>query len=177
MKWTDIDGWFTEADAGIYRKWAKECPAKCTIVELGTWFARSANCLLEELDRAGKPDVRVVCIDCFPRQTLPVAAATLCRWAGRVRIVQWDTCAAAALFAPKTVYAVYIDADHSYEGTLAAIHAWLPKIRQDGRIGGHDYQPPTPEAKGWPGVVQAVREMQQGQEPPTWGTSWELLRY
>ena len=34
---------------------------------------------------------------------------------------------------------IYIDADHTYEGCLADLRAWYPKIKQGGIIAGHDY--------------------------------------
>lgn len=47
---------------------------------------------------------------------------------------------------------VFIDADHSYEGCLADIHAWSPKVRSGGMVAGHDYD------SMWPGVIRAVTE-------------------
>jgi len=34
---------------------------------------------------------------------------------------------------------VYLDADHSYEGVLADLMAWFPKLKDGGLIAGHDY--------------------------------------
>jgi len=47
---------------------------------------------------------------------------------------------------------VYIDGDHSYESVNNDIKSWLPKIKSNGFIGGHDY------AKEWPEVKKAVNE-------------------
>lgn len=46
---------------------------------------------------------------------------------------------------------VFVDGDHSYEGCLADIRAWLPLVRDGGVIAGHDYD--------WPGVRRAVDEV------------------
>jgi hypothetical protein len=50
---------------------------------------------------------------------------------------------------------VFIDADHTYEAVKADIAAWLPKVKPDGILAGHDY-------KHFPsmnfGVIQAVTE-------------------
>lgn len=34
---------------------------------------------------------------------------------------------------------VFVDGDHSFEGCLADIRAWIPKVAPGGWIGGHDY--------------------------------------
>jgi len=48
---------------------------------------------------------------------------------------------------------VFIDADHSYEAVKADIAAWRQKIRPEGWVTGHDYDPLR-----FPGVVRAVEE-------------------
>lgn len=49
---------------------------------------------------------------------------------------------------------VFIDADHSYEGCMADIVAWAPKVKTGGLISGHDYG-----SKDHPGVKKAVDEV------------------
>jgi len=48
---------------------------------------------------------------------------------------------------------IYIDADHTYESVKRDIELYLPKVKDGGIIGGHDYRPE------WKGVVEAVNEM------------------
>jgi len=48
---------------------------------------------------------------------------------------------------------VFIDADHSEAAVREDIRAWLPKVRQDGVIAGHDYG-----SRNHPGVKIAVDE-------------------
>ncbi len=48
---------------------------------------------------------------------------------------------------------VYIDADHEYNNVSDDISHWLPKVRQSGYIGGHDF------SIYFPGVVMAVQEV------------------
>lgn len=48
---------------------------------------------------------------------------------------------------------VIIDAAHDYEAVLADIDAWLPKLRPDGYMLGHDYATSL-----FPGVTHAVRD-------------------
>jgi predicted O-methyltransferase YrrM len=47
---------------------------------------------------------------------------------------------------------VFIDGDHSYEAVKADIQAWLPKVKSNGLLAGHDY--------GWcESVRKAVHEV------------------
>jgi predicted O-methyltransferase YrrM len=47
---------------------------------------------------------------------------------------------------------IYIDADHEYKSVCDDIAAWLPKLKNDGVIAGHDFIPQ------FPGVKRAVQE-------------------
>lgn len=51
---------------------------------------------------------------------------------------------------------VYLDGDHSYEGALADLNAFLPKLVSGGIMAGHDYLSPDY------GVEKAVKEFTQG---------------
>jgi predicted O-methyltransferase YrrM len=52
----------------------------------------------------------------------------------------------------KSLDFVYIDGLHTYEQVLNDIKNYLPKIKDGGFIGGHDYSP------NWQGVVNAINE-------------------
>jgi len=55
---------------------------------------------------------------------------------------------ASKVFKDKSVDFVYIDALHDYDSVKQDIKLWLPKIRNGGYIGGHDYgYPPLPDVK------------------------------
>lgn len=47
---------------------------------------------------------------------------------------------------------IFIDAEHTYEGVKSDIEAWLPKVKKDGLICGHDY------VLSWMNVIKAVDE-------------------
>jgi len=51
---------------------------------------------------------------------------------------------------------VYIDANHSYDGVMADLQAWQPKVVQGGIIAGHDYLSPQY------GVKKAVTDFCNG---------------
>lgn len=74
-----------------------------------------------------------------------------------------EQAAAAESVADASLDFVFLDADHSLEGTREAIDTWWPKVRPDGIVAGHDLDYP-----GFPGVRQAVEEQAQRR-----GLSWE----
>lgn len=57
-------------------------------------------------------------------------------------IIKGDSPQVASTFQDKSLDFVYIDADHTYNGAMADIIAWTPKVRKDGIVSGHDYQLP-----------------------------------
>ena len=61
----------------------------------------------------------------------------------------------------KSLDFVYLDGDHSYEGCLADLNAWVPKVKKGGVIAGHDYL-----ATEY-GVQKAVLEFTKGIEVHT----------
>lgn len=60
----------------------------------------------------------------------------------RVEIFRMLSVEAANRIEDQSLDYVFIDADHSYDGCVTDIRAWLPKVRPDGWIGGHDYDHP-----------------------------------
>jgi len=72
---------------------------------------------------------------------------------GRVQVMRMDSDEAASCFKDGELDFVFIDADHSYEGCLADIRRWWPKVRKRGIVSGHDFR----EERGY-GVIKAVEE-------------------
>lgn len=60
-----------------------------------------------------------------------------------------------ATFEDESIDWVYIDGNHTYEGTLEDLHLWWPKLKTGGYLTGDDYAP-TPNPRF--GVVKAVNE-------------------
>lgn len=54
----------------------------------------------------------------------------------------------------ESLYFAFLDADHTFEGTLSAIYAYWPIIEPGGFLCGHDYGHPSPD---W-GVSDAVHK-------------------
>jgi predicted O-methyltransferase YrrM len=84
--------------------------------------------------------------------------AEQCNVNGSIHVVDSDLRVAAQLhrYQPASLDFVFLDADHSEEGTRAAINAWLPKVKPGGVFAGHDF------VEAWPGVVAAVKALLPG---------------
>ena len=167
----DIFGWFDFQ--GPYRKIVAEAPKGSTLVELGCFFGKSTCFLAVQAHNANKA-LEVVACDLFPKQhpssdiwgtgpgQTPFPPSGSCyetcqrnlkATGARVELLAMDGVKLADEFKDGSVFAVWIDADHTYAGTLAMLNAWWPTVAPGGLIGGHDYM----NAK-WPGVRQAVDE-------------------
>jgi len=70
-------------------------------------------------------------------------------------LMRMESVSAAKYIADGCLDLVYIDADHCYESVKADIINWLPKVRMDGIICGHDYDP----TGNFTGLILAVHEV------------------
>jgi len=69
----------------------------------------------------------------------------------RVSFLHGGSESVAKRFDDESVDLVFLDADHSEDGVLRDLEAWLPKVRAGGIVAGHDYG-----ARHHPGVKPAV---------------------
>jgi len=82
--------------------------------------------------------------------------------------VKMDSVQASSRYEDRSLDFVFIDGSHLYEAVLADIHAWLPKVKIGGFLGGHDYG-----NMGEPlnGVQKAVDEI-FGDDKRTYNPGW-----
>lgn len=69
---------------------------------------------------------------------------------GRYEILRGNSALMATEVRDESLFLVYIDGDHSYEGCFNDLRAWAPKVQSGGYIACHDFMNPTY------GVKQAV---------------------
>lgn len=77
---------------------------------------------------------------------------------GNITMQQMDTVAGASLFDDKSIDFLFVDADHSYEGTRDNWKAWYPKLAKGCTLLFHDNN------EIHPGVMTAVAELDGHQE-------------
>jgi len=70
--------------------------------------------------------------------------------AGMIEVIEADSSAGAANVPDGSLAFVFIDAAHDYASVKADIAAWLPKLKPDGLMAGHDAE--------FPDVARAVKE-------------------
>ena len=106
-------------------------------------------------------------IHCVSRQQMETALTTAVRLTDFARdrrhILFTDQVTAATCVPDGELDFVFVDSDHSREGTLEAIQAWSPKLRPGGLLIGHDLDYP-----GFPGVRAAVEET-----AASWKLPWD----
>lgn len=77
---------------------------------------------------------------------------------------------AAKDFKDESIDFIFIDADHRYEPVCADIQAWLPKLKKDCIMCGHDY------SKKFPGLMKAVDEIFGKPNLPA-RSIWEIIKW
>ncbi|HDZ37880.1 MAG TPA: class I SAM-dependent methyltransferase [Marinobacter sp.] len=142
-----------DADRATLRALAR---GKKTVIEIGTFFGGSAEALLE-----GMPDDgHLTCIDTFEgtagsptdpvnyrsekidftkELVLSYLGGRLRPYHGRVNIVVGESLSVVRDFEPESADLIFLDGAHDYENVLADIQAWLPIVKSDGILCGHDY--------------------------------------
>lgn len=144
-----------DADRTTLRTLAR---GKKRVVEIGTFLGGSAEALLE-----GMPgDGHLTCIDTFEGTSnsptdlgnmrskengtaldrefiLSYLGGRLQPYYGRVEIIVGESLAVVSDFEPGSVDLVFLDGAHDYKNVLADIQAWLPIVKPDGILCGHDY--------------------------------------
>lgn len=98
--------------------------------------------------------------DDIHQQRYELTCQRLQTYGERSNIVRKTSEEAARDFKDGSLDFVYIDAQHHYEAVVEDIALWLPKIKQGGVIGGHDYLDGMVGASKY-GVKQAADEFVQ----------------
>lgn len=143
-RFKEAPGWFDYDD--LYRQIADSLPDGGTFVELGVFEGRSLCYMAEYLQQIGKR-ARVVGVDLFDRADIRRVSTLI---GDSVELVRSDSAAAAEMFGDASVDAIFIDADHSAAAVQRDIEAWLPKIKSEAVMAGHDLN------HQWPGVQQGI---------------------
>lgn len=160
----NIPGWFDYAD--LFEKMVKEAPENAKFVEVGVFIGQSTAHLLVECVNANK-GIQVDVVDNFsngvpnswpwsgPRDQFECFKWNMERFnlSEHCNIIVEDAAKAASQYEDYSLDFVFLDTAHVYGNTKNEINAWMPKIKNGGYIGGHDY------FDKYPGHMRAIDEV------------------
>lgn len=147
-----IQGWFDWEN--IYQAWVHLAPAEpCVMVELGAWKGCSTAFLATEIKNSGKP-ITFDVVDSFDGSGREGEYDTYTHEFGTLR-AQFDKnmepvaghynvkhgkfTDVAAQYQDGSIDFLFFDGCCHYEGFVEELAAWLPKVKEGGWIGGHDF--------------------------------------
>lgn len=149
-------GWFSPTDIQMYRRMYELVPDGGSTAEIGCYRGRSIASVADIIREKG---LHVSCVDTF-KLPMPIdhsdrlpAFLQMIQDRGlsdHIQIFNGESVASSKAIPDASLDLIFIDADHTYKSVRADLRAWLPKLKLNGWIGGHDY--------GQPGVRQAVNE-------------------
>lgn len=143
------EAWFSYPK--LYSRWVKELTNNSKIVEVGCWKGRSTCYLAVEIINSHK-DIKLYAVDTWlgsdeHKNDPYVKTNTLYDlfmdnmkpYLSVVTPMRMTSLEASEKFENESLDAVFIDACHSYDCVLEDIKAWLPKVKTNGYLAGHDW--------------------------------------
>lgn len=134
-------------------------PENFEMVEIGTYVGDSAKIFIDNIPTLTK----INCIDPWENYDRLVKCPMVIvenyfnefkkQYPDKINKIKSKSIDAVKYFDDDSLDFVYIDGNHTYEGCKSDIELYLPKIKDGGWIGGHDYQ------NNFPGVLKSVNEV------------------
>lgn len=159
----NIEGWITEEQTQLYKKMVSTAPEEAHFVEIGCWKGKSTVFMAVEIVNSGKT-IKFDAIDTFKgseehhnfdsiiNDTLQQEfLSNIAPVKHIVTPVIGDSSLLASNYKDGSIDFLFIDGDHSFEGVVKDIQAWLPKMKEGGVIAGDDFL-----MEEFPGVTEAV---------------------
>lgn len=159
------EDWFDYQD--VYSEFARDCPDNGHIIEIGSWKGKSSVFMAVEIINSNK-QIKFDCIDTWlgtandqchkdiikniNNKLFEVFLQNIKPVNNIITPIRKTSEEASLLYEDESVDIIFIDADHSEEAVKKDINLWLPKVKKNGILAGHDYF-------SWPGVQKAVNEL------------------
>jgi predicted O-methyltransferase YrrM len=161
-----LEGWFNMEEQ--YLELLDETPEGGTFVELGCYKGKSTSFIGVEIHKR-KRDIDFFAVDSFMGATNSTDENEVKAYVGisdieqtynenvapignKITTIKSLSHEASQYFEDKSVDVIFIDAGHSREAVKKDIDCWLPKMKPNGIMAGHDYT-------AWDGVNRAVKEI------------------
>lgn len=155
--WSDIPGPGEFDFLDIYLEAVLNAKDNAHFVEIGSYFGRSVAYLATQV-KLHKKRITIDAIDNFTGSDFinPYIWKRFihkCELTSNINLIEIDQLASSNLYDDESLDFVFIDSDHAYRTTKAVIEAYIPKIKSNGILAGHDY------SEQYPGVIRAVNEL------------------
>ena len=158
------ENWFNYSD--LYLKMIDRFPSGSKFVEIGCWKGQSAYFMCNNIIKS-KKEIEFFCIDTWQGSEEHIKNYDLTNlyetFLNNMKLVEsyyfplkLDSISASKRFKDNSLDFVFIDAAHDYDSVKADILAWLPKVKKNGILAGHDYYP---NSLDYCGVYVAVNEI------------------
>lgn len=136
-----IEGYLTVQDIFALYSMALTLPKNAIIYEIGSYMGLSTYIMASALNTSNNSMAKIYCVDLWEISPVEVFYDNLKR-AGLEQLIvpiRRNSIDASELFQNHSADLVFLDADHTYEGSYADLNAWYPKVKHDGVFMGHDY--------------------------------------
>lgn len=147
----DLQGWFTEADGKWYQSIASRIVGG-KMIEIGTWKGLSTSYIGKACNRN---HTRLWCVDTW-RGTADDFQGEYTQYLQNEDIytvflnnmsllgiemtpLAMTSLEAAKRFEDHYFSFIFLDASHDYDNVKMDLEAWLPKLKEHGIFGGHDF--------------------------------------
>ncbi|MBX3004570.1 MAG: class I SAM-dependent methyltransferase [Anaerolineales bacterium] len=143
-----------ETDARRLAWLASQVPENGIIVEVGSFWGRSAGYMASAMHRS----VQLFCVDKWPNlvdlEKFKRNISSLALGHFNVQTMRGESVEMSKKWSGRPIDLLYIDATHTYAMVQADYLAWAPFVRPGGLIAFHDYG-----ARTWPAVKRFVDEV------------------
>lgn len=186
--WKKIQGWFDFGD--IYKEAVTRVPKgkSAHFVEVGAWLGKS-TCYMGECIRTSGKRIQFDVVDTWEGsptekqhaelvKSLEAKGSSLYReflenikraqLGSYIHPVRSSSIAASARYRNNSLDFVFIDGDHRYEAVKQDIEAWLPKLKPNGILAGHDFHSED--------VQRAVKAVLKSGYSKTGKRSWKYVK-
>ncbi len=162
-----IHGWFDFEK--IYSDMVKISNNNSHFVEIGSWLGKSTSYMAVEISNSGKK-IKFDAVDTwnYTKNLDDFSAyenfiktnninpyeeflSNIKPIKNYINVIKEYSVDAAKLYNNESLDFIFIDGAHDYYNIKNDINAWFPKVKSDGYIGGHDYEPTC-------GVPDAINE-------------------
>ena len=158
--YTQIEGWFNYKET--FDLLLQNVPKNGIFVECGAWLGQSSSYLADRIS-AGRPDITLYVVDSWKGSRAELTSSHILatkkdiykiflqNMGNRKYIpIERLSVEASSLFDEESLDVVFIDMSHEYEDVKQDLDVWLPKIKTNGYLAGHD--------RSWDGVNRAITE-------------------